>query len=323
MSTRATATVFSGRAKRPDAEKLIIAYERDCRLQGLTKATISSRGYALRNFVRFVESQGVHILDVGREDIRAWVEEVRINRGRSTATAKNNLSNISGFYEYLVFEGLVSTNPVPSVRKRYLKSYKEGNEAHSHKIISVEEMAALIRSAVDIKDRSFMLLMAKTGARRGELIAMDVTDINFADQSILLKPTPKRSNRLVYFDDETETLLRRWLKVRQGRNKWNDPALFISQRNSRLEKGGIDKIIAAHAQRLGLHNPKSNSLEDHFTSHCFRHWFVTHLLRAGMPRDFVKELRGDARREAIDIYNHIDKKELKEAYLACIPQLGV
>jgi len=323
MSARAKTATYSGRVKRPDAEKLIIAYERDCRLQGLTKATISSRGYALHNFARFVESQGVHILDVGREDIRAWVEEVRINRGRSTATAKNNLTNISGFYEYLVFEGLVSTNPVPSVRKRYLKSYKEGNEAHSHKIISVEEMEGLIKLAVDIRDRCMMLLMAKTGVRRGELIAMDVTDINFADQSILLKPTPKRSNRLIYFDDETETLLRRWLKVRQGRNKWNDPALFISQRNSRLEKGGIDKIIAAHAQRLGLHNPNSNNLEDHFTSHCFRHWFVTHLLRAGMPRDFVKELRGDARREAIDIYNHIDKKELRESYLAHIPQLGI
>jgi len=37
----------------------------------------------------------------------------------------------------------------------------------------------------------------------------------------------------------------------------------------------------------------------------------------------IKELRGDARREAIDIYNHIDKKELKETYLACVSQLGI
>jgi len=120
-----------------------------------------------------------------------------------------------------------------------------------------------------------------------------------------------------------KTHLRRWLKVRQGRNKRNDPALFICQKNSRLEWGGVDKVISAHALRLGLHNSNSKRLEDHFTSHCFRHWFVTHLIRAGMPRDFVKELRGDARREAIDIYNHIDKKELKEAYQACIPQLGI
>lgn len=42
-----------------------------------------------------------------------------------------------------------------------------------------------------------------------------------------------------------------------------------------------------------------------------------------MRREFIQELRGDARREAIDIYNHIDLKELKEAYLAAIPQLGI
>ena len=38
---------------------------------------------------------------------------------------------------------------------------------------------------------------------------------------------------------------------------------------------------------------------------------------------FRKKLRGDVRHEAIDIYNHIDKKELKESYLAHIPQLGI
>jgi len=35
------------------------------------------------------------------------------------------------------------------------------------------------------------------------------------------------------------------------------------------------------------------------------------------------ELRGDRRKEAIDIYHHIDKEELRKAYLACIPKLGV
>jgi hypothetical protein len=42
-----------------------------------------------------------------------------------------------------------------------------------------------------------------------------------------------------------------------------------------------------------------------------------------MSRDYVKELRGDARKEAIDIYNYIDKKKLKVSYLACILQLGI
>jgi len=40
-------------------------------------------------------------------------------------------------------------------------------------------------------------------------------------------------------------------------------------------------------------------------------------------QDFVEELRGDMRGEVIDIYNHIGKKELRESYLAHIPQLGI
>ena len=42
-----------------------------------------------------------------------------------------------------------------------------------------------------------------------------------------------------------------------------------------------------------------------------------------MPREFIKELRGDKRREAVDIYDHIDKEEIGRAYLACMPELGI
>jgi integrase/recombinase XerD len=78
-----------------------------------------------------------------------------------------------------------------------------------------------------------------------------------------------------------------------------------------------------HAQRVGLHNPSSERMEKHFSPHCCHHWFTTHLRRNGMNREFIKELRGDSRGEAIDIYDHIDKNELRSAYLAAIPRLGI
>ncbi|MDH5811348.1 MAG: hypothetical protein QE160_03635 [Candidatus Verstraetearchaeota archaeon] len=53
------------------------------------------------------------------------------------------------------------------------------------------------------------------------------------------------------------------------------------------------------------------------------HWFTTWLLRNGMPREYVKELRGDKRGESIDVYHHINKEELRKAYLAYIPKLGI
>ncbi|MCJ7443779.1 MAG: tyrosine-type recombinase/integrase, partial [Methanotrichaceae archaeon] len=109
---------------------------------------------------------------------------------------------------------------------------------------------------------------------------------------------------------------------REARKK-DDVALFTGRLKGRISPKQVDNVVKRHAARVGLHNSNSKCLEDRFTPHCCRHWFTTYLIRAGMPRDFVKELRGDVRRDAIDIYNHIDKKELKESYLAHIPQLGI
>jgi integrase/recombinase XerD len=88
-------------------------------------------------------------------------------------------------------------------------------------------------------------------------------------------------------------------------------------------RNGVYRAVTIHAARVGLHNPKSKRTEDHFTPHCRRHWFTITLRRNGMKREFTKELRGDARNEAVDIYDHIDKKELKRAYLGAVPVLGI
>jgi len=45
--------------------------------------------------------------------------------------------------------------------------------------------------------------------------------------------------------------------------------------------------------------------------------------RAGCPRSIIQELRGDSRKEAIDIYDHITQTELKESYLRYIPLLHI
>jgi integrase/recombinase XerD len=201
--------------------------------------------------------------------------------------------------------------------------YKTETYHSNRKLLTVEEMSQLINSILDPRDKAITVLLAKTGVRRGELLKMDVDDLNWDDYSIILKPTPKRSNRRVYFDDEGALVLKRWLKIRAQLNPTTQ-ALFISyQFHNRLSRNGAYQSVVKYAKRLGFHNSDSPKLEDHFGPHCFRHWFTTWLLRNGMSRAYVKELRGDKRREAIDIYHHIDREELRRAYLACIPKLGI
>ena len=105
-------------------------------------------------------------------------------------------------------------------------------------------------------------------------------------------------------------------------NRHKSPALFLSSWGNRLSGNDVYRAVTNAAECIGLHNPKSDRTGDHFGPHCCRHWFTTHLKLKGMRREFIQEPRGDSRKEAIDIYDHIELKELKEAYLAAIPQLG-
>ncbi len=309
-------------ATRPSSDDLLKSYVQDCMLQGQAKNTIEKRSHVLKQFKEFIEGQrGKHLLDIAKEDIEAYIGYMRLDRGIAFQTLQLRLSNISTLYDYMEYRELIEYNLIPKVKKRYSKNYK--TTRHTHKIITVPEMASLIRSAPDVRDKALMCLLAKTGIRRNELISLDVSDVDLTSQKVTLKPTAKRSNRVIFFDLECERLLRRWLRAREGRNKKNLSALFVGLRGDRLDYHGVDDIIKSHAQRQGLHNPQSENLEDHFTSHCFRHWLTTHLTLAGCPRHFIKEIRGDANRESMDVYVHVNHDQLKEAYLAYVPQLGL
>jgi integrase/recombinase XerD len=310
----------------PTPQRLLELFAEDCRDRQLADETLRRYRSSIKQYLAYLNEHGVPLLDVDKHVLHEYIHERR-SRGAGQKTLENDLSGITGLYEWLVFEDYMERNPVPGVRKRYLRRYKQENDADvesPRRLLTVEEMSLLINSVVDTRDKAIMTLLAKTGVRRGELIAMDVEDVDWSEQSITLKRNQfkKRSGRTVFFDDETGRLLRRWLSQRQ-RLGVKTPALFVGEHGERLKRNGVYSMVAKHAQRVHLHDPNSPRPEDHLSPHCFRHWFTTHLRRAGMDREFIKALRGDRRREAIDIYDRIDREELRRAYLAYIPQLGL
>ncbi len=306
-----------------EMDRLIADFIKDCALRGMSPRSIPHYGYIPKVFKGYLEGRNASFLDVDKDLLRGFIEYLRIEKGAAGKTVENYFAVLSTFYDYLTFEGIVSSNPVLPIRRRYLRRYKDNGAAQERQLISIENMARLINSEMDIRNKAILTLLAKTGIRRNELITLDVSDVDLVEMKIKLKPTAKRTNRTVFFDAEAAFILRRWLKAREGRNKKGISALFINAMGDRLDRGGVLMLVRDAADRVGLHNPASEKMEERFSPHCCRHWFTTHLRRAGMRREFIQELRGDSRREAIDIYDHIDLKELKEAYLACIPQMGI
>jgi len=295
------------------------AFLRDCRDRGMSPETIHTYAWNIDDYRKFLGKKDPAKIE--RQDLKAYLDYLR-SRGVSKKTASLYFAVLKTFYDWLVYEGHIKANPIEPIRKRYLQSYKLDSQSHTHQIITVDEAAKLIDSLVDIRDKAMVTLLFKTGVRRRELIAMDLKDINWKDQSIILKPTAKRSNRIVFFDDEAAALLRRWLAARENRVPPGETALFVGLQG-RLRAGGVQKTIVQAAIRIGLHDRNASDMEHHFSPHCCRHFFTTHLLRAGMLRDHVKWLRGDVMKEAIDIYYHIDPEDVRRSYLAHVPQLGI
>ena len=297
---------------------MIDRWAADAAIGGADPKTIEGYRYSLLHFEKFL---GRSITKADKMDIRAYVDMHR-KKKLTTQTIRSRLNALSSFYNFLIFEGIRKDNPVQEVRTRYLNQYKTDSERHTHKLISVEEAARLVGYFLDIRDKAMVLLMLKTGVRRGELLSMEVQDIRWDDQSILLKAKKKRSNRIVFFDDETAYVLRRWLEIRETRNP-SSPALWISTWGKRIDYGSLQYNIERAALACGLHDPASPRMEDHFSAHCCRHWFSTHLFRAGMEERYIAWLRGDSPRGAMGQYIHINSDDVRRSYLAHMPQLGI
>jgi integrase/recombinase XerD len=263
------------------------------------------------------------LLKVNEDVLAAYLKHLQ-DKGIGRSSVRRYFSSLSTFYDFLVFKKHVSVNPITSTFKKfYLKDYKSHDTKQRRQIISIAEARSLIKIIPLIREKAPVVLLFKTGIRRKELSELDVSDLDLANLTLHIKPTGKRSNEIVFFDEETRLILEKWLVRRQKMAKDGTTALFLNSRGGRLKLDAIDDMFVKHAKFVGLHDPDSARLEDKLTPHCCRRWFGTHLRRAGMPREFIKQLRGDVGREAIDGYDHIDQEELKDAYLHWMPQLGI
>lgn len=298
---------------------------KDCESRGLTRHTIQTYSCNLKVFLSRVRDP----LKVDTNILRDFLDYLKkmdyirgtVNlKGVCSQTINAYFAAISTYYDFLIYSGNMTSNPVLPFRKRYLmKNKRQYNGENSRQLISIAQMKQLINQDMPIQHKLILLLLAKTGVRRGELLSIDIHDIIAPiKKEIVLKAKAKRTNRLILFDDETAEVLKVYLKWREPRAKC--PALLISPYGKRMKKTTPNDIVAFYGQKVGLHDPHG-PLNRKLTPHAFRHWFTTHLRKAGMPREFIQELRGDSRNQTIDIYDHLDMSEIREAYNDCMPSL--
>lgn len=301
----------AGQSENPS---LIQDFAEDLAAQG--KATATIEGYVAQ--VRVFEGWlGRDMRSAGRDDFRKYIAHMRA-RNLAYSTLRFSMSAISTFYIFLEDERLVEFNHVPAVVRRYLRSYKGNVQGDIRQYITVEQASLLMNSILPARDKAIAVMLAKTGLRVGELAALELRDVDVEGLTLSVHPHPKRTNCTVFFDSEAAECLENYLQIRGSA----PGPLFQSTRGG-LGIEGMETMISNAAERVGLHDPRSRKLRDRFTPHCLRHCYTTWLDEAGMKREYIQILRGDAGREVIDRYLHSKLKKVKKAYLAHIPQLGV
>jgi integrase/recombinase XerD len=302
-----------------DQVELIEQFRADLTLRGLSRDTVLQYPWYVRALFEFNDGD---LLGVNDKILGRYLYHLK-ERDLGLPTIKRYFVGLSTFYEFLTYKKYIGANPVTPVRRHYMNAYKNHDASQRRKCISLEEARLLVNSILDPKEKAVTLLLLKTGIRRRELSTLNLSDVDMENMTIRLRPTGKGSNEVVYFDEETAKILNKWLIRRERLNKNKIAALFLDKYGNRLSADAVNHVVTKHAKVTGLHNLKSDQLCDRFGPHACRHWFTTVLIEAGMPREYVKELRGDAKHDAVDIYNHIDRRKLQKSYLDCIPQLGL
>ena len=149
------------------------------------------------------------------------------------------------------------------------------------KEVFTDENLEILRDSCDkIRDLAMLELLISTGVRVGELVNLNIKDINFYERECIVFGKGE-SERVVYFDARTKIHLIQYLESRTDDN----PALFVSFKkpHNRLGINGVETRI----RQLG---EKANINKVH--PHKFRRTMATQAIDKGMPIEQVQKLMG-------------------------------
>ena len=171
------------------------------------------------------------------------------------------------------------------------------------KYVEVDEMWSL-----------FFEFMAKTGARVGGIINLNLGDLNFALEEFLIRETKTDEQRIVPIPPDMGGKILQWIKTQRKGAPPTAP-LFVSMHfrrtspNRRVGETMVNKALRERAKRAGLH------VDRRFHAHAFRHSFVTALLREDVAISKVQRIVGHRKVDTTMIYTHMITDDLREAML--------
>lgn len=165
------------------------------------------------------------------------------------------------------------------------------------KVMSREEVVALIRAAGNAKHRAMLGLIYSAGLRCGELLKLQAGDVQLERQQIRIRAGKGGKDRVTLLSKRAVALLKQYLEKYQPKQY-----LFEGQYGGAYTGSSLRKVLRMALQRANIQSA--------YTLHCLRHSFATHLLEDGTDLRYIQTLLGHNSSKTTEIYTHVSQTAL-------------
>ena len=273
-------------------EKYINSFLSAKEVEGCSVRTIK---YYRENIENLILKLDKPIKIITTEDIRKYLSDYKELNNCSSVTIDNLRRIFSSFFSWLEDEDYIIKSPVRRIHR--VKTATLVKETFSD-----ENIETMRDECKFIRDLAMIELLYSTGIRVGELVNLNIEDLNFEDRSCIVQGKGNKQ-REVYFDARTKIHLLEYLETRIDEN----PALFVSLNSpyGRLGIGGVETRL----RELGN---ECNINKDH--PHKLRRTMATNAIDKGMPIEQVQKLLGHVQIDTTMQYAMVNQSNVKLAH---------
>ena len=279
-------------------------------------STHTLRNYSsdLEQFRDYLYAKGkvsdIPVSDIDHLTIREWMSNLHGESKKKTSIARK-LASLRTFFQFLVREGVQENNPA-----KLVATPKVERKLPVH--LSTEDAVRFIETPdlnTDLgrRDRAILEFLYATGIRVGELVGLNLKDIDFREK--LVRVTGKRKKqRILPFGDPTLQALMYYLNETRAAflnncppSERDDQAVFLNYQGTRITTRSVGRMVDKYIKIC-------TEINRDISPHSLRHSFATHLLDSGMDLRHIQELLGHARLSTTQIYTQVSMEKLIEVY---------
>jgi integrase/recombinase XerD len=300
----------------------LVEFVESLRARHFSEHTVKNRRIDIGYFIDWCEERSIR---TPQEVTRAILERYRghvfhYRRKDNGAPLSFNcqgkrLIAVRVFFQWLTRSHHLLFNPASELE---LPRREQRLPRHILAVAEVEQILNAIDttepSGLGIRDRAMLEALYSTGMRRGELVALKLTDIDLPRGTVLVRQGKGKKDRMVPIGDRAIRWIERYLyEVREAYVEESDEGfLFLAKHGEPLSGKHLSLIVKRAIERAALE--RFQTTHANAACHLFRHACATHMLENGADIRYIQALLGHEDLSTTEIYTRVSILKLKEVH---------